>query len=408
MPLEPDCQASDSAQPMTPLQAALRVHAIALFALLLGSVPLLHLWRHLLLGKATPWVPVRSQTEWPSASVDAVLDGQWMPAVERHLREASPVVWWLRGNWNEMMLRLDQPVGDRVHVGRDGWLFLRSDANPSAAFLEAGAAARKARFAAVRDRLQALGCELVVSIVPDKSGVYADLRRDGGRQLQKQALYGRLLEELRSLQIPVVDVKSAMAAMRAAEPERELYFRGDSHWQPYGALAAGQAAAMLIEAGPLAARLSPRVAVQLGARTTFHALGDLVAMLGICTADLPWEDGRRVTVGMSLQAHAFRELRSYYSVAPADPALAPQFDGSWPAAEVVLVGTSFAKENGLPALMLALGRPVRMEQENGAAGIVPMNRLLEQLAQPGAVVPKLVVWEVVERGLFESGWEQFR
>jgi alginate O-acetyltransferase complex protein AlgJ len=404
----------DEAEPMpgadgtsaTPMQSALRVHAVALFAILLGSVPLLHLWRHVVRGKSTPWVPVRSQTDWPAATPAAVLDGQWMPAVERHLREASPVVWWLRGNWNELLLRLDQPVGDRVHVGRDGWLFLRSDANPSAELLAAGAAARKWRFASVRDRLRALGCELVVSIVPDKSGIYPELRRDGGPASPKQALYAHLLDEVRSLAIPVIDVKSAMAAIRAVEPDRELYFRGDSHWQPYGALAAGQAAALLIEAGPLAARLSPRVPVQLGARTTFHALGDLVAMLGICTADLPWDDGRRVTVGLSLQAHAFRELRSYYAVAPEDPALAERFDGNWPAAEVVLVGTSFAKENGLPALMLALGRPVRMVQENGATGIVPMTRLLEQLEQPGALLPKLVVWEVVERGLFEPSWEQ--
>jgi len=392
----------------TALQSALRVHAIALFAVLLAAVPVLHLWRHLVLGKTTPWIPVRSQTDWPAATRAAVLDGSWMPAVERHLREVSPVVWWLRGNWNELMLGLDLPASDRVHVGRDGWLFLRSDANPDAGALAAGAAARKARFAAVRDRLRVLGCELLVSIVPDKSGVYADLRRDVGRQSKKQTLYGYLLEELRSLGIPVVDVKSAMAAMRAAEPARELYFRGDSHWQPYGALAAAQAAAVFIEGGPLAAKLSPRVPVQLGARTTFHALGDLVAMLGICTADLPWEDGRRVTVGLSLQAHSYRELRSYYAVAPDDPALAARFDGNWPAAEVVLVGTSFAKENGLPALMLALGRPVRMVQENGAAGIVPMTSLLEQLEQPGAVLPKVVVWEVVERGLFEPTWQKFR
>lgn len=388
-------------RPQTPGQWAVRWHALVLMAGLLAAVPVIHLVWHGLLGQREAMIPSRSQTPWPEPDWPAVRSGAWMAAAERHLQQASPVVFWLRAPWNELLLRCGIANSPAVQVGRDGWLFLRAD-QPSPAEFARRQPARAATFAAVQAQVAAVGAELLVSLVPNKTRVYPEFLRHA---LVPDATYGEAMAELMTAGIPVVDVAAALGAAKAAEPSRLLFFHGDTHWLPFGALVAGQAVAAAVEA-QCGSRLSPRASVQLGARTTYHALGDLVAMLGIATADLPWDDGRRVTVGLSLFAHGFRELREYYGVTSDDPAVAARLDGNAADAEVWLVGTSFSRENGLPALALALGRPVRLFGENGAASIQPMAKALAALRAPGTHRPVAVVWEIVERGLFEPAWAE--
>jgi len=391
-------------RPQTPAQWAVRWHGLAAAALLAGSVPLVHLVWHGLLGRAEPPIVTRSQTPAPALVWTRLADGTWMHAEERHLQEASPVAWWLRGAWNELLLLAGAPQSERVEAGAGGFLFLRAEVEAPAAALRERRAARLLAFAAVRDFVRAAGAELLVAIVPDKSRVYADLVAGGtARTAGKQPQYGELLADLRASGIDAVDLAGALAARRLTAPDELLYYRGDSHWRPFGALAAAQAVAAALEARPAGARLGPRGPVQLGPSETYEALGDLVALLGLRTAELPARDGRR-TVGLSLAAHGMRELRTYWSITAADPAFAARLDGSDPEAEVWLAGTSFTNESFWRALVFALGRPVRVFQDNGAGGIVPMRRVLGELAAPGAPRPKVVVWEIVERGFFEDGW----
>ena len=42
--------------------------------------------------------------------------------------------------------------------------------------------------------------------------------------------------------------------------------------------------------------------------------------------------------------------------------------------------------------------------KNGAASIVPMRQALAELADPARPRPKLVIWEIVERGFLEGDW----
>jgi hypothetical protein len=388
-------------RPQSPGQWAVRWHAVLLVALLLGSVPVVHVVWHGLLGQRDAMIPVRSQTTWPEPNGPDLQSGAWMGRVERHLQQASPVAFWLRAPWNELLLRCGVANSSAVQVGKDGWLFLRGDQASAVEFAKRQAA-RTQTFAAVRAQCAAAGVELFVSLVPNKTRVHPEFLQ---RALPADATYAAVLAELQAAGLPAVDVAAAMAAAKAAEPTRPLYFRGDTHWLPFGALVAGQAVAAAVEAR-CGAGLGPRGAVQLGPRTTFQALGDLVAMLGLATADLPWVDGRRITVGLSLTAHSFGELREYYSVASADPALATRLDGNASDAPVWLVGTSFSRENGMPALSLALGRPVRLFGENGAASIAPMAKALAALREPGAKHPVALVWEIVERGFFEPPWAE--
>lgn len=396
--------ATPACRQQTPAQWAVRWHGLVGAALLAASVPLVHVGWHGILGRDEPPVVTRSQQAPPDATWATLLDGSYMLARERQLQEASPVVWSLRGRWNETLLQLGAPMSDRVVFGRDGWLFLRHEVLAGTSALRATAAVRTQAFAAVRDAVRAAGAELLVVIVPDKSRVLPELVGAApGRLAAKAPAYGELLGELRQLGVPTVDLAGVFQAVRAAEPQQELFYRGDSHWRPYGALAAARATAEALEALPAASRLGPRAPVQLGPSETYEALGDLVAMLGLCTAELPARDGRR-TVGLSLCSQSLGEVRTYYSITAADPALTVRLDGKDPTAAVWLAGTSFTNESYWRALMFALGRPVRVFQDNGAAGILPMHRAVAALRAPATQRPAVVVWEIVERGFYEDGW----
>jgi alginate O-acetyltransferase complex protein AlgJ len=391
-------------RPQTPAQWAVRWHGLVAAALLAASVPLVHVGWHGILGREAPPIVTRSQAAPPEPTWAALQDGSYMLARERQLQEASPIVWSLRGWWNEALLQLGAPQSDRVVFGRDGWLFLRQEVMATSVGLRATAAGRTQAFANVRDAVRSAGAELLVVIVPDKSRVLPDLvGLAPERTAAKAPVYGELLGELGQLGIPTVDLAGVFRAVRAAQPQEGLFYRGDTHWRPLGALAAARAVAEAMQTLPAAARLAPRADVQLGPSETFEALGDLVAMLGLRTAELPAGDGRR-TVGMSLCSHALREVRTYYSIGAADPALAVRLDGKDPAASVWLAGTSFTNESFWRAMMFALGRPVRVFQDNGASGILPMQRALAALRAPTASRPAIVVWEIVERGFYEDGW----
>ena len=398
-----DHTASERSQ--TPAQWAVRWHGVVAAALLIGSVPLVHLGWHVGLGRNEPWIVTRSQTLAPVPVWSTVADGTWMLAGERHLREASPIVWWLRSAWNETLLCGGVSQSESVCVGRDGWLFLRAEVEADRQTFVLRDEVRRQNLINVRDRVRAAGAELLVMVVPDKSRIYPQFVFPGGAIAPGKAPhYPALLAELRDLGIATVDVAAGLQAAREQSPEQLLYYRGDTHWRPMGALAAAQIVAAGIEGGPLAAKLSPRHPLQLGGQTTVPGLGDLAASLGIGTVEVASANGEGRTVAMSFTAQRFTESLEFYTVAPVDRQDPIRLDGEDERAEILLVGTSYSKVNGLQALMLALGRSIRMVHDDGATSLVPMRRALAQLADPARPRPRLVIWEIVERGFCEDGW----
>jgi hypothetical protein len=393
----------DRTAPQTPAQWALRWHALVLAALLIASVPVVHLCWHGLLGHDAPPIRSRSLVAAPPATLANVLDGSWMPAKERELRELSPVAWWLRSGWNEVLYRAALPRSPVVHVGGDEWFFLQSTLAPDRALFAARRPVRQRFFTAVRDAVRAAGGELFVWLVPDKARVYPEFAfADGVLPAAKAANYGNVLGELGELGIATTDLAAAFAAGRAAAPTEEFYYRRDTHWRPQGALLAARAAAAAIEAGLLGARLSPRQPVELFGSETIRMVGDLTGMLGLATVEEPDARGTHA-VPMSLLTARLAELRSYYGIALRDGGQTRPLFGDADA-EVWVAGTSFSEENGWKALSLALGRPVRTVMARGAGGVEPARTLLRELA--AGARPKLVVWEIVERGLLEDEWRE--
>ena len=87
----------------------MRWFAVVAVSVLCVSVPLLHVVWHGLLGHDEPILRTRSQTTAPAATSENVLNGEWQVKKEVELREASPIVWSLRGNWNELRYRTGVP-----------------------------------------------------------------------------------------------------------------------------------------------------------------------------------------------------------------------------------------------------------------------------------------------------------
>ncbi|MCK5944962.1 MAG: hypothetical protein KAI24_23445, partial [Planctomycetes bacterium] len=325
--------------------------------------------------------------------------------VERSLREASPIVWSLRGNWNEWRYRLGVLHADRVQFGRDGWLFLRQSVTPDLAGFEQAAERRRAFLVGVRDRLRAAGVDLVVSLVPDKVRVHTGQAFDDARlPARREAVYVDTLRLLEELSIPVVDLATPLRAAAAGSPE-PLYYRGDTHWRPGGALVAGTAVAAVVERR-FGAELSRRVTMALTGPTRVRGVGDLVGMLGLLTRQRADDENGEQLVATSLLTERLTEQRDYYGLEVRGPQGARPMTGADPAAEVWLAGTSFAEENGMEAISFALGRPLFAVLRRGAPGLESLRDALGRI-EAGAR-PKVLVWEIVERGLFADAWRSPR
>lgn len=403
-PHGPDEAAIAAAQ--SPGQWAVRWFALVAVAALCVSVPLVHVLWHGVLGHDEPLLRTRSQVAAPAADFSSLTSGDWMAKKEIELREASPVVWWLRGNWNELRYRAGVPQSRDVEFGDDDWLFIHQSIHPNERGFRKATAKRRAFLAEVRDLVRAAGAELFVEIVPDKARIYPEHAWPGSEMpAAKAGNYARILAELTELGIPTVDLAAALRAHRAQPspgvPDGDLYFRRDTHWRAPGALVAGLTVAAALEQR-FGDRLSPRRAMQPTGEMQVRAVGDLTGQLGILTMIQPDPVTGQRTVALSLLADQLAEPRSYYGVAFTTPQGLVHMDGHDPDAEVLVIGTSFSEENGMNALSLALGRAVRGVIVRGAQGMLPLREALAELRQ--GTKAKVVVWELVERGMFEGAW----
>ncbi len=390
--------------PQTSAQLAVRWHGLALVTLLCVSVPIVHLVWHGLLGRTEPLLRTRSQLAAPSLTKASLLDGTWMVEKEKQLREDSPITWWMRSSWNEMRYRLGVPQSSQVHFGKGEWFFIKESVSPDLAAFERARPARMQFFREVRDLVRQAGAELFVVILPDKARVYPEMcYGDGVLPPSKVGNYVAILADLAAVDIPTVDLAAAMAAARAVDPATELYYRRDTHWRPAGALVAGRAVAAALEQH-FGTRLGPRSAVALSGLTSVRAIGDLPANMGIGTVELPDPVLEWRTAPMSFLADHLSEVRDYYGVEIRRETGAVAMDGKDPQAEVLLLGASFAEENGMNALALFLGRSVRAYIRRGAVGMLPLQAALPELR--AGTKAKVVVWEIVERGIFDPVWRQ--
>lgn len=387
----------------TPAQWAVRWHALVLLVAVLAASPVAYFVWHVAMGRSEPMFRTRAFAPPPPLAARTLLDGSWSKALEVHLREASPLAFWIRGTWNEAMYRVGMPQSRDVHFGSDGWLYsahaLRHDVRAVAARREA----RLARLEAVKRAVEAAGARLFVLVVPDKERVHPEhATADGRIPAGKEPIYRDLLADLRTAGIATVDLEAAFAAARAASPDR-LYQRCDSHWEALGALCAARAVAAAVAEQGLESALSPRLPVAIASELEAQVAGDYWGNCGFLLVDEPGPPPR--SRPMSSLTYGLLEPSRHYAAGVLSPGGVTPFDPDDAGAEILLAGTSFSKSNGASALRLALARPVRAVLRDGAASIESARDTLALL--PSMPRVRLVLWEVVERGFLEDGWDRF-
>lgn len=127
-----------------------------------------------------------------------------------------------------------------VIVGHGDWLFTITELQPVCRFT---AAEVLADLDAVAADFAGAGVDFRFTVPPDKHVIHPEQVRPesglgGSCADQRQA---ELRAGMTARPGVAVEVWSALEAVRAADPERQLYFHQDTHWTPLGALVATEA-----------------------------------------------------------------------------------------------------------------------------------------------------------------------
>jgi alginate O-acetyltransferase complex protein AlgJ len=125
-------------------------------------------------------------------------------------------------------------------VGRDGWLFTRTELEPTCTFTPDQVLAALDRGVIA---LEARGIDVRLIVPPDKHRIYPEkvvpdsgLGRactDDRRQAMRAGMAARAAH--------AIELWTRIAAAHKADPERQLYFQQDTHWTPLGAVIATEA-----------------------------------------------------------------------------------------------------------------------------------------------------------------------
>ena len=122
-----------------------------------------------------------------------------------------------------------------VIVGRNGWLFTRTELEPTCTFTAEQALAAFDEAAA---RLAAAHIDLRLIVPPDKHAIYPEDVAPGSGLGQACSDDRRtaMRNGMQARPNDAIELWSRISAAHAADPSVPLYFRQDTHWTPLGAM----------------------------------------------------------------------------------------------------------------------------------------------------------------------------
>ncbi len=341
--------------------------------------------------------------EWPQA-----LDifrrrptTEYVRSYERNLEEASVAAEYFRPWVQQAQFSWFHDGGEKVLVGRDGWLFYRQSVQYATE--RAGVRSRQTTaseavtaIVAFRDQLAARGIQLVVVPAPNKESVYPEklTARSSVGTRSVCAATQAVLRELESAEVEVVDLFDLFAEAKAspANSNGPLYLAQDSHWSPEGAKLAAQA---------VARRILERGWIQIGATTyrrqsvSLERHGDLLQMLQLPAVERDTKPEHIECVRMIADESAPSDRDDLGS-------------------EVLVLGDSFLRiyqtdEPGAAGFLACLESELKQSvasivNDGGASTLVrqELHRRSKLLTNK-----KVVVWEFVERDITDGaeGWQ---
>lgn len=211
-------------------------------------------------------------------------------AFERSLEDRSFLRRLLIGPISALLAHTLAVGNERVHIGRDGWLFYREDldfllAHP---FLDPAEQRRRTRsddhpsqtdplraLVHFRDQLAERNIALLVMPVPVKPTIHPEAVDASAHAPLENAAYGDCLAALRAAGIEVFDPTAAL--LEEKKTNGSAYLRDDTHWTP---------GAMRRVAADLARKVNELLPIDSDAGYRFEDLsltnrGDIAAMLAL-------------------------------------------------------------------------------------------------------------------------------
>jgi alginate O-acetyltransferase complex protein AlgJ len=309
-------------------------------------------------------------------SWSAFLSGRTTAALNHVMAHDLPADRWFRQAGGAFRWAVFGSGGPQVRVGCDDWLFLTEELRP----WPDAAANMRARLEAIgriARRLEGEGTAVVVAVTPDKARVHAEQLCGASYAREAAARHAEAMAQLRAMNLRLVEW---LPLFERAKAEGPVYWRTDTHWNLRGAELAAQAIAAAARDLPL--RREAGIVTETASAETPYA-GDLLRLMGLDQGPEGWRpapDRQRV-----------RTTRL------------PEAEGGLldeaPQPEVVLLGSSYslngnfhgALQQALSARVLNFGR--------AGGGVTGGAREYFGSATAAETRPRLVVWEVLERGL---------
>ena len=373
------------------VQRSIRAFAAALFVTLCVSGPLLYF--------AVPHHKSLSSVAIPQCSLATLLDGTWATSLERHLREASPLTYHVRGIYCENLYALGWLDSRRIHQGKHGWMFLADELEFPTERFRADGPTRRATYRTLQEQLAKLGVATLAVVLPDKTRLYRSQLSDGTRfPLEREALSTTLTAELREAGFAVLELYPVFEELLRNSPGESLWYLRDSHWRGAGITHAALAIRAELERLGWIARLGPREVLLPLTSTAEGFPGDMVQILGIRTE--------------STFGHSLAERRDGFALAL--PGGQGTLGRLQPNAPWALAGTSFARE-GLDSLLPMAelsrsGSTWRIDSGSVHAAWLPIRCLIDARDRivRGEIRPKVLIWEVPERLEVEESWSEIQ
>src|SRR5262249_34327890 len=218
------------------------------------------------------------------------------PALGWHRRDLAPLPRRFEAFWNDhfgfrprlirwhnlVKLRLGIAPSDVVYLGRNGWLFLRSDNRLE--YYRAGHPLSEGQLGQWpqhleerRDWLAARGVAYLFVVAPNKDSVYPELVPARIHRARPDSSLDQLVTRLRGRS--TVEVLDLRVPLRAAKSRIRVYQRTDSHWNDPGAFEAYRAIMERVAARIPQAAALPWSAFDLRTKTTLG--GDLSHLIGL-------------------------------------------------------------------------------------------------------------------------------
>lgn len=308
---------------------------------------------------------------WP-----AFLAGRTTAALNHVMAHDLPADPWLRMAGGAIRWGAFGSGGPQVRVGCADWLFLQEELRT----WTDGAANRRARLEGIiraARRLEAEGIAVILAVTPDKARVHGEQLCGTAYAAESVDRHAEAVAALRGAGLRLVEWLPLLDAAKADGP---VYWRTDTHWNHRGAALAARAIAQA--AAPLPLQREPGITTEVAALETAMA-GDLLRLMGLENAP-DW-------------------LRPAPDRARSEVTRVPEAGGGLldeaPAPEVVLLGSSYSLNGNFHgALQQALGARV-LNFGRAGGGVTGGARDWFASATARESRPRLVVWEILERGL---------